>query len=298
MDIDFIKGIMPPIFTPIDDDEKIDEGKLRRQVNHIIEGGVHAILAFGSNGEFYMVEDDETERGLKVMLSEAKGRVPVFLGIGAIKTRKCIQLARMGSRCGAAGISILQPMFIKPNESELYDHFAAIAGSVPETPVLLYNNPGRTNYTLSANLVVKLAENLDNLAGIKDSSGDLTQTAEFIRRTRGANFKVFGGKDTLIFGALVHGAAGAVATTANIFPRLVCSIYEKYRAGDWQGSLAAQYTLNPIRLLMDQASFPVGTKDLADLMGLDAGDPFLPNRPSGANLREQMREAIVRAGLP
>lgn len=292
MDTSFIKGIMPPVLTPITDEEKIDEEKLRKQVNHIIEGGVHGILAFGSNGEFYMVEDDETERGLKIIVEETKGRVPVFLGIGAIKTRKCVELAKMGARCGAAGVSVLQPMFLKPSDAELYDHFKAIARAIPDSPVLLYNNPGRVNYALAADLVVRLAENEKNIVGIKDSSGDMTQTEEFIRRTRGTNFRVFGGKDTLIFAALIHGAAGAVATTANMFPRLVCSIYEKFAAGDVSGSLEAQYNLNPVRLLMDKASFPVGTKDLANLMGLDVGRPYLPNRPSDGMLLEAMRREI------
>jgi 4-hydroxy-tetrahydrodipicolinate synthase len=297
MNTDFIKGIIPPVLTPIDKDENIDEGRLRKQVNHIIEGGVHGILAFGSNGEFYMIEEDETERGLRIIIDEVKGRVPVYFGIGAISTRKCAHLARMGRKCGANGISVLQPMFLKPNEAELHDHFKAIAEAVPELPMLLYNNPGRTNYTISSALVFKLASSVKNIVGMKDSSGDITQTAEFIRLTRELDFKVFGGKDTLIYGALAHGAAGAVATTANMFPRLVCSIYEKYTAGDLKGSLEAQFVLNPLRLLIDKASFPVGTKDLANIMGLDVGAPYLPNHPTSGAVLEQMIAEIRKAGL-
>ena len=297
MDTSFIRGIIPPILTPIDKDERIDEERLRRQVNHVIAGGVHGILAFGSNGEFYMIEDAETERGLRIILDEAKGRVPVYLGIGAIKTRKCVELAKMGKAVGANGISVLQPMFLKPTEVELDGHFRAIAAAVPDLPMLLYNNPGRTAYTMSAGLVARLAAGVPNIVGMKDSSGDVTQTAEFIRLTRDRDFKVFGGKDTLIYGALVHGAAGAVATTANMFPELVCSIYEKYVAGDIQGSLEAQFRLNPVRLSMDKASFPVATKDMANLMGLDIGVPFLPTLPSGGTVLELMRSEMERAGL-
>lgn len=297
MNTDFIKGIVPPILTPIDKNEKIDEGKLRQQVSHIIKGGVHGILAFGSNGEFYMVDEDDTERGLKIMIDEAKGRVPVYLGIGAIKTRKCIQLAKMGEKAGASGISVLQPMFLKPTEKELHDHFKAIADSIPGTPMLLYNNPGRTNYTMSSDLVLKLATTVKNIVGMKDSSGDMTQTEEFIRRTRDLDFKVFGGKDTLIYGALIHGAAGSVATTANMFPELVCSIYEKFVAGDIKGSLEAQYRLNPVRLLMDKVSFPVATKDMANIMGLAMGVPYLPSQPTTGPVLEQMIAEIKKAGL-
>ena len=141
MDTSMIRGIIPPILTPIDQNEQVDEAKMRKQVEFVINGGVHGILAFGSNGEFYMLEEDETQRALEIMLSQAAGRVPVYCGIGAIRTQKCIRLARMARKAGAAGISVLQPMFLKPTEEELFRHFAAIAESVPDLPMLLYNNP-------------------------------------------------------------------------------------------------------------------------------------------------------------
>lgn len=297
MNTELIKGIIPPILTPIDKDERINEAKTRKQVNHVIEGGVNGILAFGSNGEFYMAEEDEMERALKIMVDETKGRVPVYMGIGGIQTKKCIRIAQMAAKAGAFGVSVLQPMFLKPTEEELYQHFKAIAASIPGTPMLLYNNPGRTGYTLSSNLVLKLAEEMENIVGMKDSSGDMTQTCEFIRRTRHLDFKVFGGKDTLIYAALVHGAAGAVATTANMFPELVTSIYKKYIAGDLEGSLEAQYKLNPVRLMMDKASFPVATKDMANIMGLDVGEPYRPSLPTKGAILEQMIDEIKIAGL-
>ena len=188
MNTDFIKGVVVPIITPIDENELIDEAKMRTQVDYVIDGGVLGILAFGSNGEFYMLEEDEMERGLKIMLDQAAGRVPVYFGIGAISTKKCIRLAQMAKASGAAGISVLQPMFLKPNETELYNHFKDIADSISDLPMLLYNNPGRVGYTLSANLVEKLATDCKNIVGMKDTSGDITQTAEFIRRTRHLGF--------------------------------------------------------------------------------------------------------------
>lgn len=293
----FYQGNYPPILTPIDADEKIDEAKLRKQVNRVIDGGVHGILAFGSNGEFYMIDEAEYERGLRVMIDEAAGRVPVYLGIGAIKTRKCVELARMGRDAGAKGISVLQPMFLKPGERELRLHFTTIAEAVPDLPMLLYNNPGRTGYGMSLGLVADLAHGVKNIVGMKDSSGDMTLTAEFIRMNRDVDFKVFGGKDTLIYAALTHGAAGAVSTNANMFAPLVCSIYEKYVAGDIRGSLEAQFRLNPVRLSMDKATFPVSTKDMANLMGLDVGLPFLPTLPSDDAVVGLMREEMRKADL-
>lgn len=298
MNVDFIKGVIVPILTPIDEDERIDEAKMRDQVDYVIEGGVLGILAFGSNGEFYQVEEDEMERGLKIMIDQAAGRVPVYFGIGAINTKKCCRLARMAQAAGAAGISVLQPMFLKPTEEELYLHFQTIAQSVPELPMLLYNNPGRVGYTMSGNLVERLAHEVENIVGMKDTSGDITQTAEFIRRTRDVGFRVFGGKDTLLYASMCHGAVGGVCTAANFMPELITDVYNKFVAGDLQGSLEAQFKLNPVRLSMDGASFPVAAKDMANLRGRAVGDPYKPNlaTPEGPVL-DRIRSAMKTAGL-
>ena len=279
MNTDFIKGVIVPILTPIDKDENIDEAKLREQVD-------------------YVIEEDEMERGLKIMVDQAAGRVPVYFGIGAISTKKCIRLAKMAVANGAAGISVLQPMFLKPTETELFEHFKAIAQAVPETPVLLYNNPGRVGYTMSGNLVDRLAHQVPNIVGMKDTSGDITQTAEFIRRTRDVNFKVFGGKDTLLYASMCHGAVGGVCTAANFMPELITDVYNKFVAGDLEGSLEAQFKLNPVRLSMDPASFPVAAKDMANLRGREIGVPYRPNLPTPEGpVLNKIREEMEKAGL-
>lgn len=298
MNTDFLKGVIVPIITPIDENERIDEKALRDHVDYVIEGGILGILAFGSNGEFYVVEEDEMERGLKIMVDQAAGRVPVYFGIGAISTKKCVRLAKMAAANGAAGVSVLQPMFLKPTEEELFRHFKAIADAVPETPVLLYNNPGRVGYTMSGNLVERLAHEVENIVGMKDTSGDMTQTAEFIRRTRDVGFKVFGGKDTLLYASLCHGAVGGVCTAGNFMPELITDIYNKYVAGDLEGSLEAQFKLNPVRLSMDGASFPVAAKDMANLRGRNVGLPYTPNLPTPEGpVLDRIRTEMEHAGL-
>ena len=297
IDTSFIKGIIPPIAIPLKDDESFDEKKLRRHVDFVIEGGVSAILAFGSNGEFYMQEEDEMKDILDVMIDQVAGRVPVFMGIGAIRTSKCIRLAQMGVEHGAKAVSILQPMFLKPSEDELYTHFAAIADSVQDVPVLLYNNPGRTGYGIPQTVAEKLAHQKANVVGMKDSSGDITQTEEFIRRNADVNFKVMCGKDTLIYAGLCVGAVGAVCCMANFVPRLVCSIFDRFVAGDIKGALDRQFVLNPIRLQMDKSSFPVATKDYANLLGLELGAPYLPTKNSTPEQLEGLRQQLVKAGL-
>lgn len=298
MNLDFIRGVVVPIVTVIDEEERIDEAGMRDQVDYVIDGGMNGILAFGSNGEFYQVEEDEMRRGLRIMVSQAAGRVPVYFGIGAINTKKCVRLAKMAVDNGAACVSVLQPMFLKPTQEELFRHFKTVAESVPGTPVLLYNNPGRVGYGLTADLVCRLAHEVENIVGMKDTSGDMTLTQEFIRRNRDVDFKVFGGKDTLLFLSLCAGAVGGVCTAGNFMPELIGDVYKKFVQGDLQGALEAQFKLNPVRLSMDAASFPVAAKDMAALRGLRVGKPYLPNLPTPeGKALEGIRRAMKDAGL-
>lgn len=298
MNTDFIKGVVVPIITVIDENEKIDEAGMRRQVDFVINGGMQGILAFGSNGEFYQIEEDEMERGLRIMVDQAAGRVPVYFGIGAINTKKCVRLAKMAVANGAACVSILQPMFLKPTSEELYLHFKTIADAIPETPVLLYNNPGRVGYGISADMVDRLAHEVPNIVGMKDTSGDITLTEECVRRNRDVNFKVFGGKDTLLYASLCVGAVGGVCTAGNFMPELIGDVYQKFVAGDLQGSLEAQFKLNPVRLSMDGASFPVAAKDMANLRGQNVGEPYLPNLSTKEGpVLNKIKSAMQTAGL-
>ena len=296
MDLNLLKGIYVPILVPVKENEEVDVERLKEHVNYVIEKGVHGILAHGSNGEFYMFDDEDYELITRTIVEETKGRVPVLMGIGAIRTSKAIKLAKIGKKLGVDGLSILQPMFLKPNDEELFLYFKEIADSVPNLPVLLYNNP-RIGYTMSGDLVEKLAREVPNIVGMKDSSGDINQLMEFIRRTRDLEFKVFGGKDTMIYASLAVGGVGAVCSTANIFPEIVMAIYNEFVAGNLKESLDLQYRFNPVRMAQDKASFPVATKDMANIQGLNIGKPIRPNLPSKEGTIEFFKKKIEEAGL-
>lgn len=275
MDTSFIHGVIPPIITPVDEEERVETKALRRVAEHIIKGGVHGILALGSNGEFFALDHTQQQRVVSTVMEQAAGRVPVYMGIGAITTRECLKLAKMAMAEKVQAITILPPMFLTPNEEELYQHIKAIADST-DLPVLLYNNPDKVKNNISVRLLERLVD-IPNIVGMKDSSGDMTLTAEYIRCTRHKNFKIMAGRDVLIYGTLAYGGVGCVASTANIVPELVVEIYEKFVAGDLAGSLEAQFKLAPMRMAFNLGSFPVATKDAANLIGLDVGKSILPN---------------------
>lgn len=294
MDTTFIHGVIPPIVTPVDENERLDEQSFRRIVDHVIDGGVHGILALGSNGEFFGLDAEDLGQVVGIAVEQSAGRVPIYAGIASITTREGIKQARLYEELGAQAISILPPMFVTPTENELYQHFKKIAEST-SLPVLLYNNPDKVGNNISPGLLDRLTE-IPNIVGMKDSSGDQTLTAEFIRRTRQKNFKVLAGRDIMILSTLVYGGTGCVASTANVVPRLVVEIYDKFMAGDIPGALEAQYKLAPLRTAWNLGSFPVATKDAVNLIGLQAGKPILPNTCCSEENLEKLREILQDLG--
>ncbi len=297
-DVERLKGIVVPIITPVTNayDGEIDIERLREHVDFEIEHGVDGILAFGSNSEFYMFSDDEMLEATKAILEAAAGRVPVFFGVGHIRTSKAVALAKRAAALGVDAVSVLTPMFIKPTEQANYNHFKAVADAIPDTMMLIYSNPGRCGYAMTRGTISRLAHDCPNIVGIKDSSGDITNLQELVRLTDDIDFAVFAGKDTVVFPAMCCGAVGAVCSTANMYPELVCGIYDKYVEGDVAGSRAYQVKLNPIRLSQDPASFPAATKDMANLMGMNMGPSVLPTEGADGAVLEGIKKAMREGG--
>ncbi|GAH93960.1 unnamed protein product, partial [marine sediment metagenome] len=186
-------------------------------------------------------------------------------------------------------VSIITPFFISPSQDELYNHYLSVAEST-YLPVLLYNNPGRTGVNLSAALVVRLSK-VDNIVGIKDSSGDMTLIAEYIRKTND-DFSILAGRDTLIYGTLLYGGKGAIAATANVAPKLVSEIYEAYIRGDINRAKQAQAKLAPLRSAFSLGSFPVVIKDALKLIGIDVGDAKAPISPLSKDKKEILKNIL------
>jgi len=282
-------GIIPAMVTPLTADEEINEKGLRRLTNHLIDGKVHGVFAVGSQGEFWALSHDEKRRVWETVVDETRGRVPVYAGTVGVTTRETIELTRLAEKAGVDAVSILTPYFINPNDDQMFDHFKAVAEST-SLPILVYTNPARTNLKISPGLLARLAQ-VKGIVGIKDSSGDLELTAEYIRVVP-PGFSVLMGRDTLIYASLSYGTKGGIAATANVKPALVASIYDKYMAGDLAGALQAQRELAPLRLAFVWGTFPVVIKEALNLMGMDVGPCRAPVGPLSADQREKLKKVL------
>jgi len=289
-----VKGIIPAMVTPLDRNEEIDEAGIRGIINYLIDSGVHGIFVCGSQGESYALTEDEKKRVIEISVDEVNGRVPVYAGTGAVTTKMTIELSRYAVDVGADAVTIVTPYFIKPSQDELYMHYKRIAESV-DSPILIYNNPGRTNVNLEAETVKKLAE-IDNIVGIKDSSGDLTLTAQYIMKCPD-EFAVLAGRDSLILATLLYGGKGAVAATANVAPRLVVGIYENFIKGDLEKARELQFKILPLRLAFSLGTFPVVVKEAMNLMRKPSGPAKSPVSPLPEEKKRKLKLLLEELNL-
>jgi 4-hydroxy-tetrahydrodipicolinate synthase len=266
-------------------------------VEHVLEGGVHAIFAPGSQGEAFALTADERSALLDAVLAAVNGRVPVIAGTGTITTRDAIALTEAAERAGADAAAIITPYFVSPSQDELYAYYANIAAAV-SLPLFAYSNPSRTGgVALTPQTLARLAETIPHFVGVKDSSGDVAVTAAILRACP-PDFGVFVGKDSLIYAALCHGATGSVGLTMNIAPGIAVGLYDAFQAGDHAQAREYQTKLAILREELRQfGSYPAPVKAALEIMGLPAGPPRLPIRPVSDEQRVKLRALLLRLGI-
>src|SRR5882672_9409662 len=194
-----IHGIIPPVATPMQANEDLDLPRLKWYLDYLIGEGVHGVFVLGTNSEFYALDEREKQEVIATTVAHVRGRVPVYAGTGAECTREAVRLTKMAEREGVQGVSVITPYFISPSQQEIYDHYRRIAEST-KLPVILYNNPSTCGgLKIDVDTVARLAE-IPNIVGVKDSSGDLQNTLEYLRVVP-KRFSVLMGRDTLIYSA-------------------------------------------------------------------------------------------------
>jgi 4-hydroxy-tetrahydrodipicolinate synthase len=290
-----IRGIIPPVATPMQANEDLDLPRLRWFLDNLIAGGVHGVFVLGTNSEFYALDEREKQEVIATAVHHVRRRVPVYAGTGAETTREAIRLTKLAEREGADGVSVITPYFIAPTQQEIFDHYRRIAEST-SLPVILYNNPATCGgVKIDVDTAARLAE-LANVAGIKDSSGDLQNTNEYVRAVP-ERFAVLQGRDTLIYPSLLCGARGAIPASANIAPGLCVQIFDAVRRRDHTEALRLQQRLNLVRLSLSLGTAPGGVKAALGLLGTPIGPSRSPVGPLPPEKLQQMRAALERSEL-
>jgi len=268
-----LKGIITPMLTPMNPDESINFDELDNQIERLLAGGVHGIFAFGTNGEGYILSEEEKIQVLEATIAKVNGRVPVYAGTGCISTADTIRMSKKAQELGADVLSIITPSFALASQKELYDHYVEVAKHV-DIPIVLYNIPARTGNKLLPETVEKLAKDVDLIMGVKDSSGDWDNLQAYINLTKDLDkdFCVLSGNDSLILSCLEAGGTGAIAGCSNVYPEVLSSIYELFKAGKLDEAKKAQDSIASFRAVFKFGNPNTIVKKAVSLLGYPVGD--------------------------
>ena len=268
-----LKGIITPILTPMNEDESINLDELCVQIDRLIDGGVHGIFCFGTNGEGYILDEKEKIEVLEAAIDHVKGRVPVYAGSGCISTRDTIRMSKKAQGLGAAVLSIITPSFAVASQKELYDHYVEVAKHV-DIPIVLYNIPARTGNKLLPETVAKLAKDVDVIIGAKDSSGDWENLKAYIKQTRDLDkdFYVLSGNDSLILPSLKEGGFGGIAGCSNVYPHVLSSIFNLFKEGKLEEAETAQESIASFRAVFKYGNPNTVVKKAVAMLGYPVGE--------------------------
>lgn len=277
--------------TPFTADFRLDEARVAELIEWYVGAGVHGISVAGSQGEFFALADDERLKLVEIAVRTANGRVPVYAGTGAVTTRDAIRLTRAAEDAGADLALVITPYFVQPTQDELVAHYRAIAAAT-RLPVMLYNNPPRTSVNvLPRTLAACMAS--ENVVGIKDSSGDLTQSVEYLLNAPRPAL-LFSGRDTVALAMMMHGGQGTISPAANVFPRLMVKLYDALCADRLAEARRISDVFAPLRAAWALGSFPVVIKEAMALVGRGAGPARPPIQGLGDSQKRTLREVVER----
>ena len=232
-----VKGIIAAMVTAMNDDESLNEQEIRNQVDRQINAGADGVFCLGTNGEAYILNEDEKLRIMDIVVKAADGRVPVYAGTGMPGTNDTIRLSRKAKELGVDVLSVISPYFAAISQEEIYNHYAELASAV-DLPIVMYNMPARTGNNINPDTVARLSK-VDGIVGVKDSSGNFDNMKQYIELTDPETFSVLSGNDALILWNLLAGGAGGITAVANIYPETMVSIYRHFLKGDLEAAKKA-----------------------------------------------------------
>ncbi len=282
------KGIICAMITPLDENQDINPKATRELIDYLINKGVYGLFILGTNGECHVLTDDEKVEFAKIVIEHTNNRVPVFVGTGGNSTREVINLSKRMEAIGASALSIITPYFVPPTQQELIEHYKSVAAEV-NLPIMMYNMPGKTGINIEPESVRELAK-VKNIVGIKDSGGKLDNMKAYLEVTKGEDFGVFSGSDSLILDILKVGGHGAVAATANFLAGIDVAIYNNFIKGDIEAAQKAQDSIEELRRILKFGTIPSVIKQTVVFNGINVGPARLPvSRVTGEKLDEIKR---------
>ncbi|BBK32789.1 4-hydroxy-tetrahydrodipicolinate synthase [Stella humosa] len=288
------RGTFTVLITPFTDGvSRVDEERLRQLVEYQVEEGIHGLVPLGSTGEFLSLSENERADVARIVVDQAAGRVPVFVGTAAESTDDAIRYSRQAEKLGADGVMIIPPFYSTPTEDELYEHYRRISDQIG-IPIMLYNNPATANVDVKPALIARMAETT-KVTYVKESTVDVRRIHQ-IKRLCGDRVQAFGGY--MGYESFLVGADGWVSVCANVIPgpsARLFDLWDKHR--DYDGARALFERINPMIEALGAHWYVQGTKACFDLMGAPMGLARPPRSLLPASVREEFRLVLEGLGM-
>jgi 4-hydroxy-tetrahydrodipicolinate synthase len=289
-----IVGSIVALVTPMHEDGSVDYEALRRLIDWHIAEGTDCICVVGTTGESPTVSVDEHCEIIRVAVEQAKGRVPIWAGAGGNSTREAIELTKFAHEVGADGTLQVVPYYNKPTQEGIYRHFKAIAEAV-DTPMVLYNVPGRTVADMQHDTVLRLAQ-VPGIVGIKEATGNIDRAAWLIKEAP-KGFSIYSGDDPTAIGLMLLGGHGNVSVTANVAPRAMHELCVAAVAGNAKRAAEIHMKLMPLNKLLFVEPNPIPVKWAMAKLGRCGGALRLPLTPLPEALQPALEQAMRDSGL-
>jgi 4-hydroxy-tetrahydrodipicolinate synthase len=281
-------GAMTAMVTPFRDG-RVDESRLREQVEYQIAGGIDALVPVGTTGESPTVDMKEHARLIELTVQFVNGRIPVIAGVGANATSEAVELHSIAKKVGAtAGLSV-NPYYNKPTQEGLYRHFMHLADKI-DLPIVLYNIPGRTGITMTAQTVARLNVH-KNIVAIKEATGSLDMASEIMSL---CDITVISGDDSLTVPLMSIGATGVISVLSNLIPADIKAITKAASLGNFKEAARLHLRLFPLMRAMFLDGNPTGVKHAMKVVGRDSGEIRLPMWEAGESTKKQIEQLMTK----
>lgn len=287
-----LRGTGVALVTPFNSNDEVDLAALGKVIDHVIKGGVEYIVTLGTTGETPTLSKEEKIAIIQFTCEKISGRVPVVVGVGGNDTHSLIKDLETFPLDKAVAVLSASPYYNKPSQEGLFQHYKALAAASPK-PLLLYNVPGRTGRNLSAETTLRLANEVKNIAGIKEASGDMGQCMQILKN-KPRQFMVVSGDDALVLPQIACGMEGVISVAANAFPKKFSEMVRQCLAGDFVKGKKLNDELMEAYDLMFAENNPAGVKAFMTEMGLLKNQLRLPMVPLSEAYHQKVKAYLKK----
>ncbi len=290
------KGAGVAIITPMKENYEVNYDKLEEIINDQIANGTDAIIITGTTGESSTLSEEEHSECIRAAVAIVNKRVPIIAGTGSNSTLTAIQLSRDAQKAGVDGLLIVTPYYNKATQNGLINHYTKVAATV-DVPIILYNVPGRTGCGLMPGTVAALARDVENIVGIKEATGNISNALRIMELTNG-EFDLYSGEDGMVIPLLAAGGIGVISVMSNVAPKFTHDMVMSYLNGDREKALKMQLKALPLCAALFCEVNPIPVKAAMNLMGWQAGPLREPLTEIEPEHLQQLKKAMEDFGIP